>query len=295
LIKQQNNYFYFMEKIENFYQLSDFDLFKLFGTTDKGYTSEKVAELLQKYGPNELEEEEKETIFQKVMEQFEDILVRILLVAAIISFVIALTGNGEEGFSAYVEPFVILLILIANAVIGVWQDINADKAIEALKKLQASTTNVYRDAKLVQIDSKDLVPGDIIFLKEGERIPADVRFIKIFTSTFTTNESLLTGEPRPAYKEVDVINKKELGLKEMYNIGFSSCGVSGGEAIAIVVKTGMNTEIGKIQTMVKESQEEEKKSPLKLKLEEFGEYLTYIIMGICVVVWIIAIAVIPLA
>jgi len=275
------------EKGPKFWQLSTEKLLSHFNQTLNGYSSKQIDNLLEEHGKNELPEEEGESILEKIYEQFQDTLVRILLAAAVISFFLALTSDGNEGISAYIEPLVILLILIANATIGVWQDINADKAIEALKKLQASHCNVKRDGKISEIDSSDLVPGDIIVLNEGEKVPADARILEIITSNFEIDESNLTGEPLPVFKHSDVIIEKELNIKDQKNIAFSSTGVTIGHANAIVIHTGKNTQLGKIGKDVQESKENEDKSPLKLKLEEFGDYLTYIIGVICLVVWII--------
>jgi magnesium-transporting ATPase (P-type) len=270
-----------------FWQLSTEEILSHFNQSLEGYSDSKASQLLEKHGKNELPEEEGESIFEKIYEQFQDTLVRILLAAAVISFVLALTSDGNEGISAFIEPLVILLILIANATIGVWQDLNADKAIEALKSLQASHCNVKRNGKISEIESSDLVPGDIIVLNEGEKIPADARMLDIVTSNFEIDESNLTGEPLPVYKHSDVITEKELNIKDQKNIAFSSTGVTIGNAVAIVVYTGKHTQLGKIGKDVQDSKENEQKSPLKLKLEEFGNNLTYIIGIICLVVWII--------
>jgi magnesium-transporting ATPase (P-type) len=270
-----------------FWQLSNEEILSHFNQTLNGYSDSQAAELLEKHGKNELPEEEGESILEKIYEQFQDTLVRILLAAAVISFILALTSDGNEGISAYIEPLVILLILIANATIGVWQDINANKAIEALKKLQAAHSNVKRNGKISEIDSADLVPGDIIVLNEGEKVPADARILEIITSNFEIDESNLTGEPLAVFKHADVITEKELNLKDQKNIAFCSTGVTIGHATAIVVYTGKNTQLGHIGKDVQDSKENEQKSPLKIKLEEFGDYLTYIIGIICLLVWVI--------
>ena len=268
-----------------FWRQTNTEILTHFNQTLKGYSKPQVEKLQEVHGANELKEEEGESIFDKIKEQIEDMLVRILLGAAVVSFILAMTSGHEEGISAFIEPLVILLILIANATIGVWQDINADKAIDALKKLQATSTTVIRDGNLNIIDARELVPGDIIHLKEGEKIPADVRMLEIETSNFMVNQSNFTGETRHAYKTAEPINKDELDLAQIFNIGFSSTSVIYGSATAIVIQTGMNTQIGKLTCMVKKAEEEETKSPLKQKLDEFGNWLTYIIGAICLIVW----------
>lgn len=271
----------------NFWQLSNEEVLSHFNQTLNGYSDAQASQLLAQHGKNELPEEEGESILEKIYEQFQDTLVRILLAAAVISFILALTSDGHEGISAYIEPLVILLILIANATIGVWQDINADKAIEALKKLQASHCNVKRNGKISEIDSADLVAGDVIVLNEGEKVPADARIIEIVTSNFEIDESNLTGEPLAVFKHSETIAEKELNIKDQKNIAFCSTGVTIGYATAIVIYTGKNTQLGHIGKDVQDSKDNEQKSPLKLKLEEFGDNLTYIIGIICLVVWII--------
>lgn len=260
------------------------EMYNIFNQTDKGYSSEKAKELLDLHGLNELKEAEKESIWEKIAEQFEDRLVRILLIAAVISFIIALTEK-EEGISAYIEPIVILIILVVNAAISVFQDIKADNALEALKKLQQCETRVFRNGKLEIINAKYLVPGDIVELVEGEKVPADVRLLDIKTATFQIDQSTLTGEPEPIFKDADPINQDTIELAVTSNHAFSSTGVAAGVAIGIVVYTGMNSEIGKIQEMCDEAEDEE--SSLQIKLKEFGDTLANIIFIICIVVWIV--------
>lgn len=277
-------------EIENFkyWKMTSNEILSHFSQTENGYDNKTLEELAKKYEPNILEEEEKESVLEKILEQFGDPLVKILLGAAVVSFVLALTGDQSEGIAAFIEPFVILLILIANATIGVWQDINADKAIEALKKMQASKCTVRRNGKNVEIDAKELFPGDLVVVTEGEKVPADVRLVDILTSNFEANESNLTGESIAVYKINDrLLEENKPVVKDMRNMIFSSTGITTGSALGIVVKTGMNTEIGSIQKMMKDAKEDEEKSPLAQKLDEFGNYLTYIIGAICVVVWVI--------
>lgn len=273
-----------IETKEKFWKMTKKELFTHFNQNENGYSKAQVEELTTKYGTNELEEEEKESIWEKITEQFQDNLVRILLFAATISFVIALT-DGSEGISSYIEPLVILLILIANAAIGIIQDINADKAIEALKRMQACNCLVKRDGEFIKLDSKFLFPGDIVELTEGEKVPADIRIYDIKTATFQVDQSAMTGETEPSFKEIDSINEDKLEIATMHNSVFSSTGVTSGRAFGIVTYTGMNTQIGKIQKMVQEGKDSEEKSPLKKKLEQFGDVLSYMILVICVIVW----------
>ena len=275
-----------IDQEEKFWSKDGKELLNHFNQNLQGYSKKQAQEKLKEFGPNELEEEEKESIFDKIMEQFGDNLVRILLLAAVISFVIALTEKSE-GISSYIEPLVILIILIANAAIGIIQDINADKALDALKKMQKCNCIVRRDGQSVEVDSVELVPGDIVVLNEGEKVPADIRLIEIKSASFEVDQSSLTGESDPKPKDISVIQKEKIVIAEMHNTIFSSTGITVGEAVGIVIYTGMKTQIGKVQKMIQESKEEEEKSPLKIKLENFGDYLSYIILSICVLVWII--------
>uniref|UniRef100_A0AAQ5XW52 Calcium-transporting ATPase n=1 Tax=Amphiprion ocellaris TaxID=80972 RepID=A0AAQ5XW52_AMPOC len=219
-----------------------------------GLTLEQVKVGLEKYGPNELPAEEGKSLWELVVEQFEDLLVRILLLAACVSFVLALFEEGEETTTAFVEPVVILLILIANAVIGVWQERNAENAIEALKEYEPEMGKVYRmNRKAVQrIKARDIVPGDISVsvIKHTDPVP----------------------DPRAVNQD-----KK--------NMLFSGTNIAAGRAIGVVVATGVTTEIGKIRNQMAATEQE--KTPLQQKLDEFGQQLSKVISLICVAVWVI--------
>jgi len=275
------------EEDKPYWKFNKSEILSEFNQTSTGFTRSQVEKIRESYGFNEIIEEEGESLIDKIKEQFEDILVRILLAAAVVSFILALTTNtGDEGISAYLEPFVILLILVANATIGIWQDINADKAIAALKKLQATHTSVKRDNQMIIVDAKELVPGDLIHLKEGERVPADVRIVEIETSNFIINQSIFTGETQQVYKISEQINNDQLGIIDRTNIAFSSTSVIYGSGWGIVIETGSRTQLGKLHSMICGAIEKEEKSPLKKKLDEFGNWLTYIIGAICLIVWI---------
>ncbi|XP_072423545.1 sarcoplasmic/endoplasmic reticulum calcium ATPase 1-like [Chiloscyllium punctatum] len=184
-----------------------------FGVSElTGLSPEQVKKNFDKYGPNELPAEEGKTLWQLVVEQFEDLLVRILLLAACISFVLAWFEEGEETITAFVEPFVILLILIANAVVGVWQERNAEDAIEALKEYEPEMGKVYRtDKKLVQrIKAREIVPGDIVEVAVGDKVPADIRIIKIISTTLRVDQSILTGESVSVIKHTEPVPTPEL-------------------------------------------------------------------------------------
>uniref|UniRef100_A0A6I8R219 Calcium-transporting ATPase n=1 Tax=Xenopus tropicalis TaxID=8364 RepID=A0A6I8R219_XENTR len=227
------------------------------------------------------------SIWELVAEQFEDLLVRILLLAACISFVLAWFEEGEETVTAFVEPFVILLILIANAVVGVWQERNAEDAIEALKEYEPEMGKVYRsDRKSVQrIKAREIVPGDIVEVAVGDKVPADIRLISIKSTTLRIDQSILTGESVSVIKHTEAVPDPRAVNQDKKNMLFSGTNVGAGKAIGVVIATGPNTEIGKIRDEMAATEQE--KTPLQQKLDEFGEQLSKVISLICVAVWLI--------
>uniref|UniRef100_A0A8C7MIH4 Calcium-transporting ATPase n=1 Tax=Oncorhynchus kisutch TaxID=8019 RepID=A0A8C7MIH4_ONCKI len=227
------------------------------------------------------------TIWELVVEQFEDLLVRILLLAACISFVLALFEEGEETVTAFVEPLVILLILIANAIVGVWQERNAESAIEALKEYEPEMGKVYRsDRKNVQmIKAREIVPGDVVEVSVGDKVPADIRLVKINSTTLRVDQSILTGESVSVIKHTDAVPDMRAVNQDKKNMLFSGTNIASGKAIGIAVATGVSTEIGKIRDQMAATEQE--KTPLQAKLDEFGEQLSKVISLICVAVWMI--------
>lgn len=171
---------------------------------------------------------------------------RILLGSAIISFIFAVTGDEEEGLTAYVEPFVILLILVLNAIVSIWQDSNADKALEALKEMQAISCLLLRDGVWKETDSKLLVPGDIVRIKVGDRVPADLRMVQMDSVSLKIEEAPLTGESVSVEKMVKPMEGAAPMLQDQRNMLFSSTVVTYGNAIGVVVFTGMKTAIGRV-------------------------------------------------
>lgn len=248
-----------------------------------GLTSAEVSKRRLTHGWNELEKPEGKSLIALILEQFEDLMVIILLVAAVVSTVIALV-DSHEGILGFVEPIVILLILIANATVGVWQESNAEAALEALKDLQSEHARVLRDGEWQTILSKELVPGDIIELSVGNRSPADCRVIELQTPSLKVDQSSLTGETEPISKHPRR-NKGE-SLEYKTNIVFASSNVASGTATAVVVETGMKTMIGGIQKLVQKGEEEEEETPLQKKLDEFGNTLAKVIFFICLLVWV---------
>ncbi|GAW79113.1 calcium-transporting ATPase [Plasmodium gonderi] len=258
---------------------------------NKGLVKSQLVKRRERYGLNELEVEKKKGIMELILNQFDDLLVKILLLAAFISFALTLLDvqNNEVAICDFIEPLVIVMILILNAVVGVWQECNAEKSLEALKQLQPTKAKVLRDGKWEIIDSKYLTIGDIVELSVGNKTPADVRIIKIFSTSIKVEQSMLTGESCSVDKYCEQLDASfkncEIQLKR--NILFSSTAIVAGRCIAVVINIGMNTEIGKIQHAVIESTNEDTDTPLQIKIDSFGRQLSKIIFIICVTVWII--------
>uniref|UniRef100_A0A0N4Z1V1 Calcium-transporting ATPase n=1 Tax=Parastrongyloides trichosuri TaxID=131310 RepID=A0A0N4Z1V1_PARTI len=275
--------------MENAHSKSPEELQKYFGTSKDGLTEAQVEELREKHGFNEMPAEEGKTLWELIFEQFEDLLVRILLLAAVVSFTLALFEEHDdptEAVTAFVEPFVILLILIANATVGVWQERNAEDAIEALKEYEPEMAKVIRaDKQGIQIiRARELVPGDIVEVSVGDKIPADIRLIQIFSTTIRIDQSILTGESVSVIKNLDTVLDPRAVNQDKKNCLFSGTNVASGKARGIVFGIGLNTEIGKIRTEMVETQTE--KTPLQQKLDEFGEQLSKVIFAICALVWL---------
>ncbi|CAL5389022.1 unnamed protein product [Camellia sinensis] len=257
---------------------------------DYGLSTDEVEKKRQIYGWNELEKHEGQSILRLVLDQFNDTLVRILLVAAVVSFVLAWYDGDEGGemeITAFVEPLVIFLILIVNAIVGVWQENNAEKALEALKEIQSEQATVVRDGKkFTGFPAKELVPGDIVELRVGDKVPADMRVLFLISSTLRAEQGSLTGESEAVSKTTKPVpeDSEIQGKKCMV---FAGTTIVNGNCICLVTQTGMDTEMGKVHSQIHEASQSEDDTPLKKKLNEFGESLTAIIGVICALVWLI--------
>ncbi|CAL9048268.1 calcium-transporting ATPase 1, endoplasmic reticulum-type [Musa acuminata AAA Group] len=260
-------------------------------SAEYGLRSDEVLKRREIYGLNELEKHSGPSIWQLVLEQFNDTLVRILLVAAVVSFVLAWYDGdegGEMGITAFVEPLVIFLILIVNAIVGVWQENNAEKALEALKEIQSEHAAVRRDGNLIpNLPAKDLLPGDIVELKVGDKVPADMRVLYLISSTVRVEQASLTGENAAVNKTNHHVEHEDIDIQGKECMVFAGTTVVNGSCVCLVTQTGMNTEIGKIHSQIHEASQSEDDTPLKKKLNEFGEVLTAIIGVICALVWLI--------
>jgi len=248
-----------------------------------GLTDAQVQEKRAQYGENKLKEKKKKTNLQRFAEQFKDVMILILLVAAAISFVIAcVEGDPKEFF----EPVLILLIVVLNAIMGVMQESKAEKALDALKSLSAPHARVLRNGEEKVIDAVELVPGDIIHLEAGDFIPADARLIR--SISLKSEESALTGESVPSEKDAAAIVDKKAPLGDRNNMVFSGCSITYGTATAVVTATGMDTEMGKIANLL--DNEEEGQTPLQKKLAQLGKYLGILAIAACAIIFVVGMA-----
>lgn len=244
-------------------------LYRLFKTRQNGLVHEEVQKRLKEHGANILAAKKKKSLLREFFEEFTDLMVIILIVAAIIA--------GIAGEPA--DAGVILFIVILNATIGFFQKYKAEKALEALKNMLSPQAKVIRDGKVQEVEAKNLVPGDIILVGEGDSIPADARLLEV--NELQIDESALTGESVPVYKQSEAINKKELNLDEHENIVFMGTAVTHGTAKALVIRTGMDTEFGKIANLTQTTEKD--KSPLQKELFKIGIFVgkvTLVISGI---------------
>lgn len=257
--------------MEKFFSKTSNDVLKNFNVTKEGLTDKQVAQSIEQNGYNELTEKKKKSLLLVFLEQFKDLLVVILIIAGILSII---TGNVES-------TIVIFAVIILNAILGTVQYVKAEKSLDSLKALSSPNAKVIRNGVKVEIPSREVVLGDILILEAGDLVVADGRIIENFS--LQVNESALTGESESVNKFEQVINKEEVALGDQKNMVFSSSLVTYGRALVIVTSTGMNTELGKIATLMDETQE--KKTPLQVSLDDFSKKLAIIILVICVLVF----------
>ena len=244
-----------------------------------GLTSGEVEDRKKRYGENMLAEKPPKTLFQRFISQFADILIIILLISAAISFAVSFFSEEESFF----EPILILVIVIINACIGVFQENKAEKALDALKKMSTPHARVLRDGEEKIVDTKELVPGDIIRLEAGDFVPADARLLR--ASNLKVEEAALTGESLPVEKDPDAEIRENAPLGDRINMVYSGCSVSYGTGMAVVTATGMDTEMGKIASLLNDETDEE--TPLQQKLAQLGKILGYICLAACAVVFVV--------
>ncbi len=240
-----------------------------------GLTDDQVAENREKYGKNELEEKKKTPMWLKFILEFKDPLIIILIIAAVVSVIV----DPNE----WIESVIIMVVVLINAILGLYQESKAEKSLEALKKMSAATCKVMRNSSLITIDAADLVVGDIIYVEAGDSIPADARIIEC--TNLKVEEAALTGESVPVGKNNEEIENDDIPLGDMKNCLFSSTYVTNGKAKAIVSSVGMGTEIGKIAGML--SAQEDEQTPLQQKLNYVGGVIGIMALAICVVVFVL--------
>ena len=257
--------------MKKYFSKSREEIMEEFSVTEKGLSKIDVARLQTKYGKNEITEHEKESAIKIFLSQFKDFLVIILIIAGIISMA---TGNIES-------TIVIFAVITMNAILGTVQHIKAESSLEALKNMASPKAKVLRDGIKIEISSKDIVVGDIVYLEAGDIVPADGRILKSFS--LMVNESSLTGESESIDKNSNIIDKKDLPLGDMKNMVFSGSLVTYGRGEILITSVGMSTELGKIAALMKATQEKE--TPLQKSLDEFGKKLSVSILVLCGIVF----------
>ena len=247
-----------------------------------GLNDGQVATKRMKYGKNKLREKKKKTTMQRFLDQFKDVMILILIAAAIVSFVVICM---EQNWGELFEPALIVLIVIVNAVMGVMQESKAEKALDALKNMSAPHARVVRNGKEMLIDASELVPGDIIKLEAGDFVPADARLI--ISASLKSEESALTGESVPSEKDANDTIDEKAPLGDRTNMVFSGCSITNGTATAVVTATGMDTEMGKIANLL--DGESDTQTPLQKKLAQLGKYLGIIALACCAIIFVVGI------
>ena len=245
-----------------------------------GLSSSKVAEHKEKYGLNQLKEKKKDSLLKKFLAQFKDFSIIVLIIAAVVSGIVGVAEG--EGIT---DTIIIMIVVLLNAIIGVAQEAKAEKSLEALKKLSEHAAKVVRDGKEQVIPARELVPGDLVIIETGDYVSADLRIIE--AANLKSQESSLTGESVPVEKETAPIEGTEVGVGDRINMLFSSSLITYGRGKAIVVETGMNTEVGKIAGMLNETEKQE--TPLQRRLNKLGKTLGIAALAICAVIFVIGI------
>ena len=263
------------------YLRSKEDVLNEVGSNTLGLTSSQANERLEKNGKNKLAEGKKDSLLKRFLFQLADPMIIILIVAAVISAVTAAVGGENEG---YADVIIIMFVVLVNAILGVYQESKAEKAIEALQEIAAATSKVIRDGKLITVKSEDIVVGDVVVLEAGDSVPADCRIIEC--ASMKIEESALTGESVPVTKTAEIIDSlgsDDVPLGDRKNMCYMGSSVAYGRGKAVVVATGMDTEMGKIADALTQAKDEE--TPLQLKLNQLSKILSFIVLGICVFIF----------
>lgn len=264
----------------NYYLKEASEVLQEVKSSEKGLTQAEAEKRLSENGKNKLKDAPKQSLFSRFLDQLKDPMIIILIAAAIVSGVTAAYSN-----ESFADVFIIMIVVIINAVLGVYQESKAEKAIEALQKMSAATSKVLRDGTVVTIKSEDLVVGDVILLEAGDAVPADARILE--SASLKIEEAALTGESVPVNKFIDILtlneNAKDVPLGDRKNMVYMGSTVVYGRGSAVVVGTGMDTEMGKIADAL--AQAEDGETPLQLKLNQLSKILSYAVVGICVFIF----------
>ena len=264
------------------HEMNIYEVLKEKNTDERiGLSTDEAKKRRIEYGLNKLNQKKKESLFIKFIKQFNDFMIIILIIASIISLVLA----KMEGTNDYIDSIIIIAIVIFNAILGLIQESKAEKSIEALQKMYSPTAKVKRDEKIIEVSSEEIVPGDIVILEAGKFVPADCRLINSYN--LKIEEAALTGENIPVEKDAKKILKKDIAMGDMVNFAFATTIVIGGHAEAVVTETGMNTRVGRIANMI--INDESPETPIQKKLGEVGKNLGIICLGICFLIFIIGI------
>ena len=261
-----------------FYTQGEEEVLKNLDTSVDGLSTAQAKERLDAYGYNELDEGEKRSLLSKFIDQFKDLMIIILLVAAALSVI-------TEGMHGLTDACIILAVVVLNAAFGVYQEGQAEAAIEALKNMSSPLARVRRDGNVVEIDSRELVPGDIVLLEAGDVVPADMRLLE--AASLKIEEAALTGESVPVEKDVTETVEAEAGIGDRVNMGYQNSNVTYGRGTGVVTNTGMYTEVGKIADMLANA--DESQTPLKQSLEQLSKTLTYLIVAIALVTFLVSV------
>lgn len=261
-----------------FYTQGEEEVLKNLDTSVDGLSTAQAKERLDAYGYNELDEGEKRSLLSKFIDQFKDLMIIILLVAAALSVI-------TEGMHGLTDACIILAVVVLNAAFGVYQEGQAEAAIEALKNMSSPLARVRRDGNVVEIDSRELVPGDIVLLEAGDVVPADMRLLE--AASLKIEEAALTGESVPVEKDITETVEAEAGIGDRVNMGYQNSNVTYGRGTGVVTNTGMYTEVGKIADMLANA--DESQTPLKQSLEQLSKTLTYLIIAIALVTFLVSV------
>ena len=261
-----------------FYTQGEEEVLKNLDTSVDGLSTAQAKERLDAYGFNELDEGEKRSLLSKFIDQFKDLMIIILLVAAALSVI-------TEGMHGLTDACIILAVVVLNAAFGVYQEGQAEAAIEALKNMSSPLARVRRDGNIVEIDSRELVPGDIVLLEAGDVVPADMRLLE--AASLKIEEAALTGESVPVEKDITETVAADAGIGDRVNMGYQNSNVTYGRGTGVVTNTGMYTEVGKIADMLANA--DESQTPLKQSLEQLSKSLTYLIVAIALVTFLVSV------